>query len=120
MISTICRGVAVVKMIGAVDELTSAVRRRRGDDFLRVFMKKLGLGAADDGEQRAADPFRVRTAIVVDRLCRTCPGGYARVKIPGVAPTPMDNSSSPLPSATMASAFSMISRKPGCREIRSE
>jgi hypothetical protein len=48
------RRVAVVKMIGAVDQLASAVRRRARGDFLRVFVEKLGLGAADDGEQRTA------------------------------------------------------------------
>src|SRR5439155_20096611 len=58
------RRVAIVKMIGAVDQLASAVRRRASGDFLRVFVEKLGFGAADDGEQRTANQLGVRPAVV--------------------------------------------------------
>ena len=58
-----CR-VTIVKMIGAVDQLASAVRRCASGDFLRVFVEKFRLGAADDGEQRTANQLGVRPAVV--------------------------------------------------------
>src|SRR5688500_1303068 len=59
------RCVAIIKMTGAVDEPARPVRPGAGDDLLRVLPKKSWLGAADDGEERAAQALGVGTAIVV-------------------------------------------------------
>src|SRR5687767_6710458 len=59
------RCVAIIKMTGAVDEPARPVRPGAVDDLLRVLPKKSWLGAADDGEERAAQALGVGTAIVV-------------------------------------------------------
>src|SRR6266478_8415230 len=58
------RGMPIVKMIAAIDELISGVGSCGRDKLLRVFMEKRGFGPADDGEQWAAQSFGVGTAIV--------------------------------------------------------
>ena len=56
--------VAIVKMIGAFDETIFRLAAGGGNDFLSVLVKKRRLGATGNGEQRAADVFGVRAAVV--------------------------------------------------------
>src|SRR5262245_15276275 len=56
--------VPVIKMVAAIDLSIDRTVPRGFYDFLRIFMKERRFGAADDGEQRAADVFRIGPAVV--------------------------------------------------------
>jgi hypothetical protein len=105
--------VTVIKVIGAIDQPASTLGADRRDDLLGILIKNFGFGGSNQSEQGAAKPLGIGPAIVI--VIAAVFVDVCAVKSPGVAPTPINNNSSPLPSATSASALSINSRKPDWR-----